>query len=221
MQQQLQKINWRQLFFLIFHQLGIGPKKPIQIAGTSATGHTGHTCPICGVQIAIEELESHFSTELSRIAKSNMYNERQELRRTLSMELHAVQSTLQSRTSRWEVSVTASLCGCEFKVQFSHYRHFNAFESTVKGVWGENYVKESSRRRHMPTWRVNRVRFVMVVCSVRKRKLHSTLRTVWERWVTNLTILYFLLKYVKIKLFTLSSKIITTKPKCRQKKTRR
>jgi DNA repair exonuclease SbcCD ATPase subunit len=85
--------------------LGIGPKKPIQLAAASGASATGHTCPICGLQIALEELESHFSTELARIAKPNMYNERQELRRTLSMELHAVQSTLQSRTSRWEVSL--------------------------------------------------------------------------------------------------------------------
>lgn len=81
---------------------GIGPKKPIH-GITSATGH--NCCPVCGAQIPAEELESHFSAELNRIAKSNMYNERQEIRRTLSMEIHAVQSTLQSRSSRWEVRI--------------------------------------------------------------------------------------------------------------------
>jgi hypothetical protein len=74
----------------------------MQIAAP-ATGHN-NSCPICGIQLAPDELEQHFSTELGRLAKPNMYNERQEMRRTLSMELHAVQSSLQSRTSRWEVS---------------------------------------------------------------------------------------------------------------------
>jgi hypothetical protein len=94
---------------LFSHLSGIGPKKPIQIAASGASA-TGHTCPICGIQLSLEELESHFSTELGRLAKPNMYNERQELRRTLSMELHAVQSSLQSRTSRWEVRVCAFDC---------------------------------------------------------------------------------------------------------------
>lgn len=87
-------------FFYIENLSGIGPKKPLH-GVTSATGL--NCCPVCGVQIPAEELESHFSAELGRIAKSNMYNERQEIRRTLSMEIHAVQSTLQSRSSRWEV----------------------------------------------------------------------------------------------------------------------
>lgn len=69
-----------------------------------------------------------------------------------------------------------------FRLNFHTYRHFNAFESIVKGVWGENCVRESLRRRRMPTWRVNHVRFVMVVSSERKRKLHSILRIVWERY---------------------------------------
>jgi DNA repair exonuclease SbcCD ATPase subunit len=91
-----------QYIFFIFHLItGIGPKKPLQIGAPSATGH--NACPICGIQLSPEELESHFSTELARLAKANMYNERQEIRRTLSMELHAVQSSMQSRTSRWEV----------------------------------------------------------------------------------------------------------------------
>ncbi|CRL05102.1 CLUMA_CG017988, isoform A [Clunio marinus] len=78
----------------------IGPKKPLHVGATSATGH--NSCPICGIQLSPDELESHFSAELGRLAKPNMYNERQEIRRTLSMELHAVQSSLQSRSSRWE-----------------------------------------------------------------------------------------------------------------------
>lgn len=81
---------------------GIGPKKPIHVGGASATGH--NSCPICGIQLSPDELESHFSAELGRLAKPNMYSERQEIRRTLSMELHAVQNSMQSRSSRWEVS---------------------------------------------------------------------------------------------------------------------
>lgn len=86
---------------------GIGPKKPIHMGPTSATGH--NSCPICGIQLSPEELESHFSAELGRLAKPNMYSERQEIRRTLSMELHAVQSSMQSRSSRWEVRTTRTL----------------------------------------------------------------------------------------------------------------
>lgn len=98
----LQQFNWRQkMFFFCDFFAGIGPKKPMQITSQSATGH--NSCPICGIQLSPDELEQHFSTELGRLAKPNMYNERQEMRRTLSMELHAVQSSLQSRTSRWEV----------------------------------------------------------------------------------------------------------------------
>ncbi|CAG9806725.1 unnamed protein product [Chironomus riparius] len=78
----------------------IGPKKPMQINTQSATGH--NSCPICGIQLSLDELDQHYSSELQRLAKPNMYNERQEIRRTLSMELHAVQGSLQSRTSRWE-----------------------------------------------------------------------------------------------------------------------
>jgi len=75
----------------------------MQITTPSATGH--NSCPICGIQLSLDELDQHYSSELQRLAKPNMYNERQEIRRTLSMELHAVQSSLQSRTSRWEVCV--------------------------------------------------------------------------------------------------------------------
>jgi hypothetical protein len=89
---------------IFYKKIGIGPKKPIQLAPPS-TGH--NACPICGIQLSADELEQHFSTELGRLAKPNMYNERQEIRRTLSMELHAVQSSLQSRTSRWEVSTNS------------------------------------------------------------------------------------------------------------------
>lgn len=74
----------------------------MHVGTAPATGH--NSCPICGIQLSPDELESHFSAELGRLAKPNMYSERQEIRRTLSMELHAVQSSMQSRSSRWEVS---------------------------------------------------------------------------------------------------------------------
>ncbi|CAO1436622.1 unnamed protein product [Diamesa hyperborea] len=78
-----------------FRRIG-PPKKPIQ----TPSGH--NSCPICGIQLSSDELEQHFSAELGRLAKPNLYNERQEIRRTLGMEMHAVQNSMQSRNSRWE-----------------------------------------------------------------------------------------------------------------------
>lgn len=85
-------------FRSVLFNTGIGPpKKPI------GTTNAHNACPVCGIQLSQDELEQHFTAELGRLAKPNMYNERQEIRRTLSMEMHAVQNSLQSRNSRWEV----------------------------------------------------------------------------------------------------------------------
>jgi hypothetical protein len=44
-----------------------------------------------------------------------MFNERQEIRRTLGLEVHTIQNSLQGRTSRWEVSNLVHLFKYEFK----------------------------------------------------------------------------------------------------------
>ncbi|XP_062558993.1 protein Teyrha-meyrha isoform X1 [Armigeres subalbatus] len=61
-----------------------------------------NSCPICGIQLAPSDLETHFSAELTRLTKMSSAAERLELRRTLSVDMHAMQNTLQGRTSRWE-----------------------------------------------------------------------------------------------------------------------
>lgn len=85
-----------------FYFSGVGPKKPV-IGTPSPTIQHGPMCPVCATQIPQSELESHYAAELNRLAKPNSFIERQELRRTLSMEMHAVQNSYQGRTSRWEV----------------------------------------------------------------------------------------------------------------------
>ncbi|KXJ73082.1 hypothetical protein RP20_CCG016356 [Aedes albopictus] len=76
---------------------GIGPPKKAFV-GTPPP----NSCPICGIQLAPSDLETHFSAELTRLTKMSSAAERLELRRTLSVDMHAMQNTLQGRTSRWE-----------------------------------------------------------------------------------------------------------------------
>lgn len=102
------------LLLFIVNFPGIGPpKKPIQ----TPSGH--NSCPICGIQLSSDELEQHFSAELGRLAKPNLYNERQEIRRTLGMEMHAVQNSMQSRNSRWEVSVDIKNFNSNYHVSYN------------------------------------------------------------------------------------------------------
>ncbi|XP_055624560.1 uncharacterized protein LOC129767560 isoform X2 [Toxorhynchites rutilus septentrionalis] len=75
----------------------IGPPKK-SFVGTPPP----NSCPICGIQLAPSDLETHFSAELGRLTKMSSAAERLELRRTLSVDMHAMQNTLQGRTSRWE-----------------------------------------------------------------------------------------------------------------------
>lgn len=100
--------------FLLFSSVisGIGPPKKTFV-GTPPP----NSCPICGIQLAPSDLETHFSAELSRLAKMTSPAERLELRRTLSVDMHAMQSTLQGRTSRWEVSCLNHL-DSDFKIAF-------------------------------------------------------------------------------------------------------
>jgi E3 ubiquitin-protein ligase RNF220 len=59
-------------------------------------------CPICGQHLTSSDLENHFSTELTRLAKFHSYSQRHELRRSFSSEMHALQNSLQGRNNRWE-----------------------------------------------------------------------------------------------------------------------
>lgn len=94
------------IFLCVFHSIsitGIGPPKKTTFIGTPPP----NSCPVCGIQLSQNDLETHFSAELGRIAKPSSYNERQELRRTLGVEMH-VQNNFQGRNSRWEVRVFIS-----------------------------------------------------------------------------------------------------------------
>ncbi|XP_058831746.1 protein Teyrha-meyrha isoform X2 [Topomyia yanbarensis] len=84
-------------FYQCFTKQGIGPPKK-SFVGTPPP----NSCPICGIQLAPSDLETHFSAELTRLSKMSSAAERLELRRTLGVDMHAMQSTLQGRTSRWE-----------------------------------------------------------------------------------------------------------------------
>lgn len=64
-----------------------------------------NTCPVCGIQLNVNELETHFLTELDRLYKLSSGSERQRLRANFNMSsgMHPTNGILQGPDSRWEV----------------------------------------------------------------------------------------------------------------------
>ncbi|KAG4068593.1 hypothetical protein HA402_004934 [Bradysia odoriphaga] len=63
-----------------------------------------NTCPVCGIQLNVNELEAHFLTELDRLYKLSNGSERQRLRANFNMTsgMHPTNGMLQGPDSRWE-----------------------------------------------------------------------------------------------------------------------
>lgn len=83
------------------HITGLQIKKPS--IGTPPP----NTCPVCGIQLAPNELESHFLTELDRLYKLSCGVDRTRIRTNFNISslMHSNNGGMQPGTdSRWEVS---------------------------------------------------------------------------------------------------------------------
>lgn len=77
---------------------GVGIKKPP--IGTPPP----NSCPVCGIQLAPSELESHFLTELDRLYKLSNGSDRQRLRANYNA-MHQNSAMMQEPDSGWEVHI--------------------------------------------------------------------------------------------------------------------
>lgn len=81
--------------------LGVGLKKP-----TIGNTPPPNGCPVCGVQLTSNELETHFLAELDRLYKLSSGIERQRIRASLNLSVGLHQNNgmmQQGPDSRWEV----------------------------------------------------------------------------------------------------------------------
>lgn len=86
-------------FFLNLRDIAI---KKVSNVGTSPT----NSCPVCGVHLMANELETHFLAELDRLYKLSTGPERQRIRASFNMSsaMHLNNGMIQGPDSRWEVS---------------------------------------------------------------------------------------------------------------------
>lgn len=80
-----------------FHILGV--RKP------SIGSSTSNSCPVCGIQLNSNELETHFLAELDRLRKLTLGSDRQQIRASFNMDsnLQNTNNMLQGPDNRWEV----------------------------------------------------------------------------------------------------------------------
>lgn len=78
---------------------GMGMKKPT--LGTPPP----NSCPVCGIQLSSNELETHFLAELDRLYKLSSVPERQRIRASFNLNpaMHQNNGMMQGPDSRWEV----------------------------------------------------------------------------------------------------------------------
>lgn len=73
---------------------------------TSIGTPPSNSCPVCGVHLMPNELETHFLAELDRLYKLSSGPERQRIRASFNMNsgMHMNNGLIQGPDSRWEVS---------------------------------------------------------------------------------------------------------------------
>lgn len=67
-----------------------------------------NSCPVCGIQLSSNELETHFLAELDRLYKLSSGPERQRIRTSFNLNpaMHPNNGMMQGPDSRWEVSIS-------------------------------------------------------------------------------------------------------------------
>lgn len=85
---------------ICFHFEFIAIKKVTSI-GTPPS----NSCPVCGVHLMANELETHFLAELDRLYKLSSGPERQRIRASFNISngMHMNNGLIQGPDSRWEV----------------------------------------------------------------------------------------------------------------------
>lgn len=65
-----------------------------------------NSCPVCGVHLSANELETHFLAELDRLYKLSSGSERQRIRNSFNLApgIHPNNGLIQTPDNRWEVS---------------------------------------------------------------------------------------------------------------------
>lgn len=74
---------------------------------TSIGTPPSNSCPVCGVHLLSNELETHFLAELDRLYKLSSGPERQRIRASFNMNsgMHMNNGLIQGPDSRWEVGI--------------------------------------------------------------------------------------------------------------------
>lgn len=99
--QQVIEILYKFCNYFCFHYLPTA----VQIKKPSIGTPPPNTCPVCGIQLASNELETHFLTELDRLYKLSCGSDRQRLRTNFNISslMHSTNGNMQPGTdSRWE-----------------------------------------------------------------------------------------------------------------------
>lgn len=71
-----------------------------------------NACPVCGIQLAANELETHFLAELDRLYKLSSGPERQRIRASFNLNpgIHSSNGMMQGPDNRWEV--------CQLRIKY-------------------------------------------------------------------------------------------------------
>lgn len=150
-----------------------------------------NSCPVCGIHLSANELETHFLAELDRLYKLSSGPERQRIRNSFNLApgIHPSNGMMQTPDNRWEVSLVHwkrpifNSIKKKMYVNLSRtcifHRHFNASEPIVRVACVPKHenvkaipspILPSTYEMHS----VNRVPFATVDCSGHPKRLRST-----------------------------------------------
>lgn len=100
-------IVWVICFHFNFFSFSLFPSLFIAIKKVTSIGTPpSNSCPVCGVHLLANELETHFLAELDRLYKLSSGPERQRIRASFNIAsgMHMNNGLIQGPDNRWEVS---------------------------------------------------------------------------------------------------------------------